>query len=1296
MDSGRFRVGFDIGGTFTDFVLTDQRDGSVRLHKSLTTPHDPAEGALAGLDELLGQAGIGFGDVDRIVHGTTLVTNAIIERKGARTALITTRGFRDLIEMGREQRYDIYDLFLKYPEPLTPRSLRFEVAERINRDGNVVTGLDVADAEAVVDAMVARGVEAVAVCFLHAYKNPAHERQLRDIIAGRAPELAISLSSEIVPEIREFDRASTTVANAFVQPLVERYVQRIEEAMRQRGFKGQFLLMQSAGGLATAATARRFPIRFLESGPAGGAMATGFFANAAGRGQVLAFDMGGTTAKACVIHDGRPGLAAGMEAARVHRFKPGSGMPIKAPVIDMIEIGAGGGSIARIDNIGLLKVGPDSAGAAPGPVAYGRGGSEPTVTDANLALGFLNPDFFLGGRLKLDAAATMRALERLGAELSVSALDAAWGVYSVVSDNMARAARAHIVEKGADPRSYTMLAIGGAGPAHASTVARILGIETVVIPPATGAASALGFLIAPISFEYVQSQPETLGTLDGERINRILAELEAQGRETMRLAGLSDAEIMVTRTAEMRLIGQIHEVTVPLPDGELGPHRVGEINAAFKQHYSAPYSTLYADAPIEALTWRVTCSGPRSEPRMEPAAGAAGANSLKNRRPAYFGPNHGQLEAAVHDRYVLRAGDRIEGPALIEEREATTVIFPGDHVEVDANGCLVIAVKQVPSIKRFDNSLAFAQRVAALDDDSIGLEIIWSRLVSITEEVWSTIERTTFSLIMSEARDFACDLLDARGRSLAHCIRGMPSFNLVLPRAAAFILERYPAETLKPGDVLVTNDPWVCAGHLNDVAIITPIFRENQLVAFFATMGHVTDIGGTKDNMHAREVYEEGFQIPPMKLWKAGVPNEDFFDLLRENVRNPDQTVGDIGAMISGNALGSELLLKLMNEYGLEDLLAVAEVIHKRAEDATRRAIRAIPNGTYTSEIMAHGGGNPVRLPVRVEVSDEDISIDFEGAPPQLPQGAVNSTISYTTAHTFYALKCILSPEVPANSGTYRAFSLKAPKGSILNCNKPASVYMRVRTGWFIAPNIFRALCEALPDRVQAFTGMQAVMRTYAVSEAGEELSDSILVGGGQGAYQSSDGKSTLMFPSSCANVSVEIFEARNPVFYEEKSLLPDSGGVGERRGGLGQKIRLRKLADDGREVLVGIYPEGAKTPQRGLFGGAVGGPCIGRFFDGETGTYEDCSIGALRTLRSTADHAEIILAGGSGYGDPAARALQEIEADLEAGYVTSEAMPTYSVVLDQDGRIDRARTAALRTRAASRTMKQPQKIPAE
>lgn len=1259
--TGRWRVGFDIGGTFTDFILYDGAQGSVTLHKRLTTPHDPAEAALKGLEELVALRGIALSDVSEMVHGTTLVTNAVIERKGAKLGLITTQGFRDILEMGTEQRYDIYDLFVEFPEPLATRDRRIEVAERLNAAGEVLTPLDEAAVTRAAKALVAQGCEAIAVSFLHAYLNPAHERRAAELICAAAPGIAVSISSDVVAEMGEYQRTVTTCANAYVQPLMDRYLKRLEAELRKRGFLGSLRLMHSAGGLVSLATARELPIRLLESGPAGGGLATALFGELAGRADVISFDMGGTTAKACMIEDNRAEIAPMMEAARVHRFTKGSGLPIKAPVIDMIEIGAGGGSIAALDEVGLLKVGPHSAASDPGPACYGLGGLQPTVTDANLVLGYYDPGFFLGGRMTLDLEAARRAVGTVAAPLGLGIEEAALGIHKVVAENMAASARVHLIEKGKDPRNYAMVAFGGAGPAHAVNVARAMGVGEVIIPPASGAASALGFLVAPLSFEGVRShRVELTGDFDAEPLNALLQAMEEEGRGHLTAAGVKAADIKVEVHADMRLVGQMHDISVALPPGPIGADSLPAIREAFAKAYEGRYTKVFDGARIEAVNFRLRCVGPQPAISVTGAAGGAGSEGrVKGTRRAWFAD--GAFEAKVYDRYALVPGDTFDGPAIVEEREATTIIGPRDSVKVDnaLNLCIRVAATQQAET-RIPAGMSREDAVALIQADPIGLEIMWSRLVNVAEEMWQTVCRTAFSLVISEAQDFACELLDPLGETLAHSPRAMPVFNLTLPRAVKALLERYPAETLQPGDVLITNDPWLCAGHLFDLAIVTPAFRNGRLVGLLGTVGHVSDIGGTKDSLKAREIYEEGLQIPPMKLFEAGKPNETLFRMIGQNVRNGEQVIGDIQSFVTANVIGAERLEAFMAEYGMEDLGALAQVVQDLSEGAMRDAVRAIPDGTYTGTITNNPLGEVMTYPVAIKVEGDAMVIDFDGAPPQLAQGGLNSTLNYTAAHATYPLKCMLTPKVRGNAGCYRPFTVKAPEGSILNCTYPASVNIRTRTGWYLAPNIFQALAGARPEDVQAFTGLAVASTVYGQDATGAFYSDMLFCGGGQGGSDRGDGHSALLWPTSAANTSIELMESRAPILIEEKAFVPDTGGAGRHRGGLGQRVVFRKLTTDGRTTLASVFPEGVNNPIPGLFGGQPGGMARGRVIGPDDGLIEDCGTGKLVELRTPGERVELMLGGGAGFGDPADRDPALVERDLRLGYVTLDYVRRY------------------------------------
>jgi N-methylhydantoinase A len=686
------RIGVDIGGTFTDLILLDDAGTVFQVGKVLTTPADPAGAVMQGIRDVLNAAGASAGEVSQVVHGTTLLTNALIERTGARTALITTRGFRDALEIAREHRYDMYDLFMERPAPLVPRHRRYELDERVLDDGTVIKPLDLEEARRLVDTLRREDIEAVAVCFLHSYRAPAHERALGELLRAGEPRWACALSHEVVPEIREYERTSTTVANVYIQTLASRYLSRLEDRLETIGVGGPLFIMQSTGGICSVETASRFPIRVVESGPAAGALAAAHHGTLAGRPDLLSFDMGGTTAKACLIEAGEPLTAPEFEVARVYRFKRGSGLPIKVPAIEMIEIGAGGGSLARVDRLGLLTVGPDSAGAEPGPACYGGGGTEPTVTDADLVLGYLDTDFFLGGRLRLDRDAARRAIEeRVAAPLGLDPVQAAWGIHQVVNENMASAIRVHAVERGKDVRRFPLFAFGGAGPVHAHRVAHILRCPTVVCPLGAGVASAVGFLVAPLVFDFVRTLHGRLESMDWAAVEAAVREMEQEGRRILTRT-VREADIGFRRWADMRYRGQGHEIRVALPDGALGPGSEPSLRDAFERAYEAIYGRTAPGVPVDVVSWRVAAHGPRPAVRLPgvheghgrppsdpPDVGAA----LKTRRAAYLPERNGFDEVPVYDRYRLAPGHAFRGPAIVEERESTVVVGPDARVWID-------------------------------------------------------------------------------------------------------------------------------------------------------------------------------------------------------------------------------------------------------------------------------------------------------------------------------------------------------------------------------------------------------------------------------------------------------------------------------------------------------------------------------------------------------------------------------------------------------------------------------------
>jgi N-methylhydantoinase A len=691
--SGRLKIGVDIGGTFTDLVIFDDTTGSFAIGKILTTPHDPSQAVETLVLETLERENIPAGGVRQLIHGTTLVTNAIIERTGSHTALFATEGFRDSIEIRRENRYELYDLMLEMPQPLVPRYLRFGIPQRTLADGATLRELDTAFVEQLTKELASNGIEAVAIAFLNSFANPSAEREARAIVQHIAPDMRVSISSEVVPEIREFERTSTTLTNVYVQDRVENYLRELQARLARIGFRGNLFLIISSGGIVTVDTAMRFPVRLLESGPAGGALAAASFGAASGYQDLLSFDMGGTTAKFCIIDQGQPLLAHEFEVDRRYRLKKGSGLPIKLPVIEMIEIGAGGGSIARLDPMGLLKVGPDSAGAEPGPVCYGLGGSEPTVTDADLVLGYLDPDYFLGGQLKIELASARRAIkERIADPLNLSIEEAAWGIHQIVNESMANAARIHTLERGKDPHRFPVFAFGGAGPVHGFRIAKALGSPAMIAPFGAGVMSAVGFLTAPLAFDFVRTSPGRIDQLDWQEVNTLLGEMEAEGQALLEQSGVPPEHIRHLRVTDIRYIGQGHEIQVQLPGGQLGSDSAYAIINSFEEAYRHLYERLSQSVPIEIINWRITSSGP--VPQVHLQAGrdeqAAAKFTLKGSRQAYFLELGRYYDTPVYNRYGLLPGSSFSGPAIVEERESTVIIGPDAHFRIDEQRNLIV------------------------------------------------------------------------------------------------------------------------------------------------------------------------------------------------------------------------------------------------------------------------------------------------------------------------------------------------------------------------------------------------------------------------------------------------------------------------------------------------------------------------------------------------------------------------------------------------------------------------------
>ncbi len=696
MEQSTYRLGCDIGGTFTDFVLVNNKTGEFYTNKCLTTPSDPSDAIEQGVREL-GERLPGYMDnVEEIIHGTTLVINAIIERKGAKTGLITTKGFRDILELGREKRYDAYDIFSEYPEPIVPRKDRAEIDERMKFDGTILKDVDEKEVLAVLDQFKKEGIESIAVCFINSYENPVNEKKIKDLLEKEAPELFLSASFEVLPEIKEYERTCTTAVNAYVKPITFWYLNKLVDRLGTIGFDGKLFIMLSSGGITSVDTAKQFPVRIIESGPTAAVIASQHYGKMFDIKDMFCFDMGGTTAKSCLIQDGHAGLVSTFEVGRVQRFKKGSGLPIQVPVVDLMEIGAGGGSIAQISSMGLLQVGPESAGADPGPACYKQGGDNPTVTDADLVLGYLDPDFFLGGTMDLDIELSKKAIEeKIAKPLGTTMVEAAFGIHDLINETMASAAKTHIAEKGGNPNLVTISAFGGAGPVHTYGLAKKIGAPKILVPPLAGVGSALGFFTAPVAFDMSRSHRVVVEEADFNAIESLFNDLESESAKTLE-GDQKGEDIIFQRTLLMRFVGQGAEIDLVVPNQDFNDFSKQTITSMFHEEYKRLYGRTSQGSPIEFVTFKIRASLPKKPFSISKLKNENRdiQTCIKGERKAFSVIKKDYILFTVYDRSKLFANAAFEGPAIIEERESTIVIGEDTNARVDDFGFIWIDIDQ--------------------------------------------------------------------------------------------------------------------------------------------------------------------------------------------------------------------------------------------------------------------------------------------------------------------------------------------------------------------------------------------------------------------------------------------------------------------------------------------------------------------------------------------------------------------------------------------------------------------------
>jgi 5-oxoprolinase (ATP-hydrolysing)/N-methylhydantoinase A len=1243
-------VGCDIGGTFTDLVLLNEATGETAVAKVVTNATDPSASVVSGVAALAAQVPGYVPHTREFVHATTLVANALIQRKGATTALLATRGFRDVLELRRHVRVKNTEMWNDPPEPLVPRHLRIPVTERTYSDGRVIVPLDEEEVRRIALALSEEGVESVAVAFLHSYANDAHEQRVGRLLREMLPGVPVSLSSEVLPQYKEYERTATTVVNAYVKPVTRHYLRRLQARLEAQGLRSKLFVNLSNGGLASVGTAVEFPLRAIESGPVAGVVAAQTYARLAGLDEVLSLDMGGTTAKGCLIKGGELPLTSELEVARSERLQKGSGYPVGVPSVDLIEVGAGGGSIARVNSLGLVQVGPDSAGADPGPICYGFGGREPTVTDADMVLGYLDPGYFLGGEMALDKDAAGRGLmNRLGAPLGRELTDVAWAVHQVVNENMAAAVRMHVIEKGGDPGRATLVAFGGAGPVHAYNLARALGIGKIIVPARAGVISAQGLLQAPPAFDLTRTYKMPFDGLEPGPLERVFREMEREVDGFLREVD-AQGEVAFTRWVDVCYIGQGYQIPVQLAEGDLGPRIRETLGDKFAHEYRAKYGYFYDDVPAEVVNLKVRGTIPGHEFRPQPLPSTPGGAGVarKGERPAYSALAGGMVPFSVYDRYRLSPGMAFEGPAIIEERESTTVVDQDGRIEVDAYGTLSIAVGQGAA--------------AGAHERGLNLDVVWPRLISIADEMATIQIRTAFSHDVIEVHDMSTGICDARGYLIAQTNLGATGHTGTMPPLVKTILQQVSPQRMRPGDAYVTNDPWVQSGHTGDVFVVTPAFHRRRLVGFAVTSIHHLDIGGKAGSGLTQEVYEEGLIIPILAIMREGVPNEEFFSILRRNVRFSEKVIGDFRAQVATGYAGARRLAELLEEQNLESLEEVADEIVARSEAVMRGGIASLAGGVYNAEFildMLDDSRKPLKLVLSLAVKGDQLYADFTGTSPQVRR-PINDPLNHVRAFFVEAVKTVCAPDIPNNEGSHRPIHTAAPEGCLLNPTYPAPVFWRIATGTPASDLAFMALSQAAPDRAPAGSGSLPICQFYTsgLSRSGKPFMLHQHAFGGMGGRPGRDGLASVSFPNSVREVSTEVLETETPLLYEKREIRCDSGGPGQWRGGAGEELVIRTVpngdVDPARPIVFSGSGGRFTQPPHGVLGGRPG--AIARILvDGAP--VDPATLGNSPEVHFRADQAlTLLLPGGGGYGDPRKRDPKLVEADLKGGYISREA----------------------------------------
>jgi 5-oxoprolinase (ATP-hydrolysing) len=1131
-----------------------------------------------------------------VIHGSTVATNALLERKGARAALIATEGFADVLEIGRPDRPALYDIMQQRPPVLIPRERRLELPERLDYAGTVLRSPTPAELEALVQQLIACEPESIAISLLYAFRNPAHEQLLADLLRERFPDIYFSLASEILPQFREYERTSTVAVNAYVQPLMANYLNNL-----QKHISGPLRIMQSSGGSISAAVAAKEPVRTVLSGPAGGVIGAFHIARIPDVDQVITLDMGGTSTDVALC----PGTITETTEAVI------AGCPIGIPTVAIHTVGAGGGSIVHLDEGNALNVGPDSAGANPGPACYGKGDLL-TVTDANMVLGRIEPAYFLGGRYQLYPERAYALMKELAQKMKVTLQEAAPGIIRVVNASMERAIRTVSLEKGYDPRLFTLLPFGGAGPLHACELAEALRISRIFIPRYPGVLSAMGMILAPIVKDYVQTIMLDSRSLDSETLQTTFAQLESRVKaDAAEQLPAHDhvsvpntlSNLTLNRSYDLRYLGQSYELTTP----DVG--NLADTLASFHALHEQRFGHSHPEQPVQIVAIRLKAIISPDTPALpeEPYDSSSAELALLGERLMTF--NVGEYSARLYDRALLRHGNHIAGPALLVQSDCTILLPPGWEGTIDAHGNIDVQNVGAQSSEaggaHFNNATNAIPTITS-SPDPVSLEIFKHLFASAAEEMGVTLGRTAYSPNIKERKDYSCACFDAQGRLIAQAAH-IPVHLGAMPASVQAAIERF--HSFEPGDMILLNDPFLGGTHLPDITLVSPVFiaddpdgHKAELFGFVASRAHHADIGGMSPGSMpmSRELYQEGFIIPPIKLAKRGVVNQEVLELFYRNVRTPWERRGDLDAQMAAARVGERRLHEIIARYGSGTVQAHAEALLAYSAQLTRAALVQLP-GTeveYTDYLDDDGwGAESLPITVRLRVNNGTLTVDFSGTAPQ-SKGCINAVAAVTHSAVLYVVRCLVGERVPTNQGCLELVKMIIPEGSLLNpyargtagVDQPAAAVAagNVETSQRVVDVLFGALARLAPDRVPAasqgtmnnltFGGYDAVHgKTFAYYET---------MGGGMGARPGADGLSGVhVHMSNTRNTPIEALEMEMPLQVRHYSLRHGSGGRGRYRGGDGLCRELLFLAP----ATVTLLTERRKRAPYGLHGGEAG-----------------------------------------------------------------------------------------------------------